>query len=387
MKASGTASPPGTPKRLAAVDGLRGIAALLILFGHWIGLGVPADYGTPLYVLKRLLWLNSSGVDLFFVLSGFLIGGILVDQRSSPNLLPVFWLRRAVRILPLFAIFLGAFALLARSGHPPLVTPNTQPLWAHAAFLCNLFTAFTGQIDASFLASTWSLAIEEQVYLLLPLGVLAVPPALLGRTALGVILTAPLVRALVWFLEGNELSSAAHNLPFCRADAFAVGLCIAIESRRSAPCWARQQPSRVILLGALPGLLLFWLTRRNEWMGSLLYCIVGYSACALFYGWSLVLALSVPRATAWLSNLPLVWFGRHSYFVYLFHGIVAVLVERALVQWPGSLGQNIAFRLTVSLVLLVACATASMRWFESPLLRWGHRHRYQPAPTPPAPPA
>ncbi len=377
MKRSTTVSPPG---RLSAVDGLRGIAALLILFGHWVGLGVPVDYGTPLYFLKRLLWLNSSGVDLFFVLSGFLIGGILIDQRGSPNLLKVFWLRRAVRILPLFALFLGAFALLARAGDPPLVTPNTQPLWAHAAFLCNLLTAFTGQNDASFLASTWSLAIEEQVYLILPLVVLAVPPAWLGRTALGVILTAPLVRIAVWFLEGNELSAAAHNLPFCRADAFAVGICIAIESRRSEPCWSRMRPTHIFLLGALPGLAMFWLTRRNEWMGSLLYCAVGYSVCALFYGWALALALSVPRAAAWLSNLPLVWLGRHSYFVYLFHGPVAVLVEHALHHWPGGIGQNTAFRLTVSLLVLVASATASMRWFESPLLRWGHRHRYRLAP-------
>lgn len=386
MSASKSGGPQVALGRLPAVDGLRGIAALLILFGHWIGLGVPADYATPLYFLKRLLWLNSSGVDLFFVLSGFLIGGILIDHRNSPNLLPVFWLRRAVRILPLFSLFLGAFALLAHFSDPRLLTPNTQPLWAHAAFLCNLFTTFTGQNDASFLASTWSLAIEEQVYLILPLLVLAVPPAWMSRAALGVIATAPIVRATAWFLEGNELSVAAHNLPFCRADAFAVGIWIAIEWRRLLPRWTQMRPGHIILSGALPGLAMFWLTRRNEWMGSLVYCVVGYSACALFYGWALVLALSVPRAAAWLSSRPLVWMGQHSYFVYLFHGILAVLVERALHLWPSSLGQNTVFRLTVSLLVLVVSATGSMRWFERPLLLWGHNHRYLPAPAPSTPP-
>ena len=172
---------PASSRHLPALDGLRGIAALLVVYGHWIAAGVPAERNSWLYILDRAFWLAGSGVDLFFVLSGFLIGGILIDQRESPNLLRVFWLRRATRILPLFVVFLALFAVLSRWPEPHLLIANTQPIWAHALFLSNLWTAFTGRWDGSFLALTWSLAIEEQVYLALPFIVLLLSPSRLRR--------------------------------------------------------------------------------------------------------------------------------------------------------------------------------------------------------------
>ncbi len=362
--------------RIAALDGLRGIAALLILFGHWIGLGVPAERGSLLYVLKRALWLNASGVDLFFVLSGFLISGILIDERTSPNLLRVFWRRRVARIVPLFVLFLAAFAALAHFPQPPLLEVNSQPLWAHGLFLSNLWTAWSGQWEASYLAITWSLAIEEQFYLVLPFIVLFAAPWQLPRIALLTIAFAPLLRCLVWWLSPGDLSLAAHMLMPCRADAFAVGLLLAWEVRQPLPFWKRVPVSRLFLSGAIVALLLAWLTRRNEWMGSLLYCAVGYSGCALFYGWCVMMALHLRGMATLFAWSPLAWVGRHSYFIYLFHGMIGAAIQRAAPAFIKPEAISPWWTLPLSAVVLGVAASLSMRWFEAPIMRWGRRRIY-----------
>ena len=370
---------PRLPRHLPALDGLRGIAALLVLAGHWIG-SLSAEYGSALYIVKRALWLAGTGVDLFFVLSGFLIGGILLDHRASPNLLRVFWLRRAARILPLYAVFLAVFAVISRWPATPLLHANTQPLWVHAAFLSNLWAAGTGAGDASFLGSTWSLAIEEQVYLALPVIVLLAPIPRLRRGALIVLLLSPIARGLAWMASPVDLSVTAHNLTLCRLDGFAVGLFLAIEARRAQPIWRTLPRERLLLLGAIPALIMFWLTRHNEFSGGLAFCLIGYSAFAFFYGWCLAVALHLPLVTAALSCRPLLWAGRHSYFIYLFQGIVAVAVHRLCLAWLPAAGVPSWLHLGLSALALVGIASLSLRWFEGPLISRARKLPYDPAP-------
>lgn len=350
---------------------------------------MPAAYGTPLYLLKRVLWLNASGVDLFFVLSGFLIGGILIDQRESANLLSIFWLRRVARIVPLFVVFLLSFVALSRWPDPPLLTGNSHPLWAHAFFLSNIWMAFAGAFDVSMLASTWSLAIEEQVYLVLPFAVLWIPSRFLRPALVWLVILSPLVRCMVWLAGHGSLSLAAHGLTICRMDAFAVGILIAVEQRAPRPFWRRFSLRQIAFGGFLLALPLAWLTRRNEWMGSLLYCAVGYTFCALFYGWLVVMTFVAPAFSRVCSWLPLTWVGRHSYFIYLFQGIVLAATWRlGAFFFPGPIAQ-LWILLSASL-MLIGASVLSMRWLEAPILRAAHRAKYRPAPvdslsTPPIP--
>src|SRR5882762_489406 len=96
---------PQSPQRIAALDGLRGIAILLVLF--WHGIFVQGSHSRILSRLLLIGKLSWSGVDLFFVLSGFLIGGILLDAKESSHYFRTFYARRALRILPLYGILLG----------------------------------------------------------------------------------------------------------------------------------------------------------------------------------------------------------------------------------------------------------------------------------------
>ena len=114
MKEAPHASPPDFSRRIPQLDGLRGVAIALVVVFHYVNFAV--ESGAPGWVklLIRPTSLGWSGVDLFFVLSGFLIGGILLDARESRNYFRVFYRRRACRILPLYFAFLAAATLAAR---------------------------------------------------------------------------------------------------------------------------------------------------------------------------------------------------------------------------------------------------------------------------------
>jgi peptidoglycan/LPS O-acetylase OafA/YrhL len=113
-------------KRIPELDGLRGVAIGLVLINHYFSDALVVRLPHPLAILQLPTRLTWSGVDLFFVLSGFLIGGILLDAKESPNYFKVFYTRRALRILPIYLLlvavaFLGAHFLLPR--HEFLLTP------------------------------------------------------------------------------------------------------------------------------------------------------------------------------------------------------------------------------------------------------------------------
>ena len=101
-----------TGKRLPELDGVRGLAILLILLWHYVQNQLVVEVGSPLAYLKQALGFSWSGVDLFFVLSGFLIAGILLDNRGKSNYFRVFFIRRVCRIFPLYYLYFSLFLVL-----------------------------------------------------------------------------------------------------------------------------------------------------------------------------------------------------------------------------------------------------------------------------------
>src|SRR5882757_1657709 len=186
--------------RIPELDDLRGVAIAMVLVSHYAVFGFVTKHGSLTSYLKALPGLGWSGVDLFFVLSGFLIGGILLDARESSNYFQVFYARRFFRIVPIYAVVLLFFAVaggVARSAQGRDFTwlfANSMPWYAYATFTQNFWMVFHGSAGGNWLAPTWSLAVEEQFYLTLPLVVRFVSRQRLIVWLVLLVFCAPLLR-------------------------------------------------------------------------------------------------------------------------------------------------------------------------------------------------
>ena len=174
----------------------------------------------------RLGW---TGVDLFFVLSGFLIGGILLDVRASPRYFKTFYARRFFRIIPLYYAWIAAYILLAFFGrhylaaHVGTVESIDAAIFAQFLFLQNFRDLLSSTVSFWWFTSTWSLAVEEQFYLVSPLFVRYLSRRALTVFLILVTLAAPVARLVVRdsFQSGAWL---AYRLMPCRADSLAIGI-------------------------------------------------------------------------------------------------------------------------------------------------------------------
>jgi peptidoglycan/LPS O-acetylase OafA/YrhL len=373
-----SAARPGSPaRRNAALDGLRGIAIALVLWHHFVELNLPPGRGSWLGWLRAGTGLSWSGVDLFFTLSGFFIGGILIDRRSSPRLTRVFYLRRAVRILPIYYITLGfiAVALLARLPG----SFHLFPAWVYGLFLTNFALGLAQRWDWIPLSVLWSISVEEQFYLSAPWVVRALPPSRLPWFLAGLAALAELARAcvLIWHPQGNL---ALHVLTPFRMDALALGACVAWAVRSDAALPFFERLGRAWKLWLLAGLVLFCglaLLRPTE--GSPVMALAGYPLMASVFALTVAILSGLPPngLSRFLESRPLVHLGRHSYFIYLWH----TLLGGALIRWLG--GQNFIVNSlqTFGIVMVAVAATwiaaaASWKWIEGPLVEWGHKHAY-----------
>ncbi|MEO6873557.1 MAG: acyltransferase [Opitutaceae bacterium] len=359
--------------RITSLDGLRGVAIGLILLHHYVQLHLPSRLGWP-QVLDRVLALSWSGVDLFFVLSGFLIGGLLMDHRTSPSLTRVFYLRRGLRILPLYYFtLLVLFAWLSAGSYAHL------PAWIYLTFTSNIGIVVRHNWDVGLLAVTWSLAVEEQFYLVAPWVIRWTKPDRLPRVLGTVIAIAWLVRAGARWSDPNGFAS--HVLMPCRMDSFAFGMLAACATRSTSfRAWITQHVSRAkvaAVLMVLPVLALgCFYHSLADWQVSL----YGYTSLGLFYGSLiyLVVALRPGPLVAVLSWSPLVSLGRLSYFIYLWHMILLLSLGRRIMGGNDFPLDSLRAWLAVAACVVTTWALAWVSWrvFEGPLVRLGHRHAY-----------
>jgi peptidoglycan/LPS O-acetylase OafA/YrhL len=345
---------------------------VLVLLWHYVRCAVPPQ-DARLEWLTRPLALTWSGVDLFFVLSGYLIGGILFDHRESSRYFATFYVRRACRILPLYVLTLALF-VAARAWLSPLLSPTLEPampLWSYVFFVQNLFMAWRDTMGAGWLGVTWSLAIEEQFYLLLPLVVRFLRPGTVAFAALMSCVVCPLVRILANVHLGW---TAAFVLLPARADSLMAGVLVAWLMRRDGV--------REALARHVPRLqVLFWTLAAGTVYMSYYTEVLGpfdHSWLTLVYSLLLVLALvdgGVLRrllTVRWLRSL-----GLWSYGIYVFHLAVSGLVHRLLLhQEPRLLTSADAWAVAAATALTVALAAASYALMERPILRYGHSFRY-----------
>jgi len=379
---------PDWSVRIPALDGLRGIAILLVLLRHAIfgvtsvqGIEAHSRFASFVIACGQLSW---SGVDLFFVLSGFLIGGILLDARSSPRYFQTFYIRRAYRILPLYFLVIGLSLLphllaqfsAARAAH---TTPLPLPWWSYATFTQNFWMAYLGVFGPSGMGITWSLAIEEQFYLSIPLLIRNVRPRNLVIVLLMVIACAPWLRVLL-HSSMTYPGLASYVLMPTRADALCLGVLAALLVRNEV-FWNWLQSNRRTLWSVTG--VFFLGVAYMTWQGydalSFAMTTWGFSWLAAFYTCILLIAVSSSGepASRILQNPSLMRLGTLAYCSYLVHvAIMNALRHPLKAHFPEFPVAAWLVGGILGIALTLAVAALSYKYFEKPLLKRGHQYSY-----------
>lgn len=348
-------------QRSHTLDAIRGIAILQVLVWHYL---VPSlnHHGTFLsLLLSASLNLTWTGVDLFFVLSGFLIGGILMDNREATNMFSVFYARRILRILPLYALTIALFQLF---GSP-------ASLWPYLTFTQNMVWAADGHWGPTWTGVTWSLAVEEQFYLVLPLIVWCIRPALLPIVVIALCCIAPVARWVCaeWLYSSHY---ASYLLMPCRMDALFGGVLVAwfVRRHRSAGSGRRRE---TLLYGAITvlgsGFVIMLCTGQQDL--STFMITIGYTWIAAFYASILLLAALRPHAFgSGVIHHPFRLLGLGAYAIYLFHQPLLSVLTKFGHQW--------SFSLLLATCATMATAWLSWRYIEKPCITFGQkRFRYR----------
>jgi peptidoglycan/LPS O-acetylase OafA/YrhL len=235
-------SPWANPRlsgRIPELDGIRGIAISLVVIRHYVANITPSTPGSPLAYVLATLRLTWTGVDLFFVLSGFLIGGILWDARQSETYFSAFYMRRIYRIWPVLFAWLAIYIIATPiSNHAIWVRTfgHEIPVWSYALFVQNIEMTLKQTYGAAWLSATWSLAVEEQFYVVLPLVVFAISSV----RKLAVIVGGACIAAIVfrtWMAFHGDIYYGPYMLLPSRSDALGCGVLIALGVR-DAGIWA-----------------------------------------------------------------------------------------------------------------------------------------------------
>lgn len=366
-----------------ALDGIRGLAILLVLCLHF---GVAADFPSRSQMalgrwLDRLFYTGWSGVDLFFVLSGFLITSILLKSRQQPAYYRRFYARRSLRILPLHFTALVLLLVILPRLFPTLMAPLLGDALTHQAWYwtltLNLAMAFGVVGDGSALAHYWTLAIEERSYLCWPAVVKVLSGRALVRACWFVIGGALLLR-IVWMALGLDWTGA-YRFTLTRVDGFAFGGLIALLLRdpRSRATIHRLAPIGLLLSLAIVAAIFFGVPRfyPNEWV----VITLGHSILAVMFACLIVIGLR-PSPPHWMRTDMARALGRYSYGIYVWHWpLQRFMVSRyagldAATPTVGLI-EAAAF-LLIGMTGSVVLAWISYRVIERPFLRLKDRFAY-----------
>ncbi|MBS1581053.1 MAG: acyltransferase [Bacteroidetes bacterium] len=339
---------------MVALDGMRGMAVLLVILSHSYNAG-------PLAHWADLGWI---GVDLFFVLSGFLISGILLDTRGQKGYFKRFIIRRALRIFPLYYLTLATIFLLEALHPVPAVRGLTEHQAWFWSYMPNLFFAFHGWASmGKALNHFWSLAIEEQFYLAWPWVIAFAGERWLVRFILAGIGFSILLRFI------HPVSPFSYAFTLARLDGLLAGALLAWGLRRRSAWVARYAPIAfmlgivLIISAALAGRALFRDPHMMRW---------GVSGATLLFAGLVGLTVKGGGFDRFFRMKPLCWLGRYSYGLYVIHWPLYVLLFLPL--WSSLNAQgwdpHTAWTLTALLysLLLLALAMASYEWMEKRFL-------------------
>jgi peptidoglycan/LPS O-acetylase OafA/YrhL len=364
-------------RHLPGLDGVRGLAILFVMLFHMTIMEPQTGTQKALFDIMSAGWV---GVELFFVLSGMLITGILLDTREHTGYFRNFYARRVLRIFPLYyALLILSFYILPYFSHPKIANfsrATGYEIW-YWLFLSNFSSAMIGGPRHGIMDVTWSLAIEEQFYLVWPFLVLLLGKRRLAVAAIALFFTSFVGRAGALYFDVPPWT--IYIVTPARLDGLCSGALVAIalrtfrfhDPRLIRAVWL------VFLGGAAATFAIASFEKGLPWDGRLVQT-AGLSALAIMFAG--LVALTAVESDAggvvdrimrlgWLRTL-----GLYSYALYLFHLPLRALVRDAVLKpesfaaFPGGVlvGQAAFYFFAISICF--AAAWLSYRYFERPFL-------------------
>jgi peptidoglycan/LPS O-acetylase OafA/YrhL len=330
------------------------MAALLVVIAHYFG---EVPHGASFLMLG---WL---GVDIFFVLSGFLIGRIILAECEKPAFFTTFYIKRAARILPIYFVVIGITLFLSAllAGRSWSDTPF--PAAVYVTFMTNFAMVFSNG-GGVWLKPTWTLAVEEQFYLLLPLLIFMASRRRLATILISLWAGATLFR---FFVHGNP--NAALTLLPARMDLLLAGVLLALAQQSID----LRSHLKLLRIAALTGFVaLLGIVVISPTSG---FTLVGPSVASI--GITCYMAAIIngaPEGKRYRSAV-LCWFGQISYGLYLIHQPVAGILHGLLLDSKPDIASPAAFAVTILAVILsIGLAAVSWRWLEAPIIAYAKRN-------------
>lgn len=373
---------------MPVLDGLRGIAILMVMVFHFWLFGTTT--GTTLWerVYSSAAGMGWVGVDLFFVLSGFLITGILYDSRGSQHYYRVFYARRIVRIFPLYYASLALFFwiipfLLVRLNHREFSDSHSGALaklfvWS---YLINWYEGLKGWTVVPLpLQHFWSLAIEEQFYLAWPFLVLTLARRRLMALCCGLMALGLVLRVVTYSFH---LTVATYTWTICRMDSLAIGAMVALCARNPRDWKTVVKWAPLLVLASLCAIVVLRVLNPRSAAGpgvspTFPVDTLGVSLLGIFFGGCLAMAVGLRQESVmhrFLGSPFLRFFGKYSYCLYVCHVPLIAFIAKAGLN-SNSLTKLLQNRFLAVVVVngiafaaTIAIAFASWHLFEKQWLK------------------
>ena len=366
----------GYPKHIKELDGIRGLACLFVLTHHcFTGVLAVEVTGWSKSIIDFFSIFFLSGVDLFFVLSGFLVGGIIIDNYNSQNFLKVFYLRRIFRIFPVYylliiSFIIGYFLVGDYKFFDDSLFKHRYNIWSYVVFIQSYVFGLFNNSGPLWLAPSWSVSVEEQFYLLTPFLILLIgKKRALYFILLGIVI-APFIR---FFLLNNVGFYAMYMFFPARMDTLFWGVLLAYFLRNESIRAKLRNFSLLIYMIILIILLSLYFKISISLVDKFTSLSLLYT-CIMW----VILEGESKKVKTFVSLRIFTYVGSISYAVYMFHQVINGLLHGFIFHSKPIISDLDTILVTcLSVLITVGISHFSLKYFENPIRKHGLKYKYE----------